>query len=63
MPRKKAKIHEEAILNWHLDDNEVDSRLYKIIYGLAEEEDFNDLFASSMVTDEPDLLCFSIGFD
>ena len=61
MPRKKSKIHEEAILNWHLDDKKIDSREYKLIYGLSEEEDFNDLFATSFVSDDTDLLCFAIG--
>ena len=61
MPRKKAKIHEEVILNWHLDDKEEDTREYKLIHGLAEEEDFNDLFATSFVSDDLDLLCFAIG--
>jgi hypothetical protein len=61
MSRKKVKIHEESIELWHLDNKQTDTREYKLLYGLAEEEDFNDLFATSCVTDDEDLLCFAIG--
>lgn len=61
MPRRRAKFHEEAILNWHLDAIDEGTREYDLIYGISEEEDFNDLFATSFVSDEPELLCFMIG--
>lgn len=61
MPRRKMKIHEDVIENWHLDDKEPGSREYNLLYGIAEEEEFNDIYASSIVTDDLDLLCFAIG--
>jgi len=62
MPRRKAKIREDIIENWHLDGKIENSREWKILYALAETDEFNDPYVNSVVTDDTDLLCFAIGF-
>lgn len=61
MPRKKVKIHEDIVENWHLGDYPENSRQGKLIRLLAEEDAFNDIYVSSVVTDDFDMLCFAIG--
>ena len=61
MPRKKVKTHDEIIENWHMDNKAMNSREWKLLFGLAEEDEFNDPYTNVIVTEEPDLLCFQIG--
>jgi len=60
LKKKKHTKHEQIVENWHCDGKIPESREYKLLFGLAEEDDFNDLFVDSFVTEEPDLLCFKI---
>lgn len=62
MPRKKVIIHDEAVVNFHTENIEPDSRLWKIVTLLAYEEEFNDPFSNIILTDDPCLLCESIGY-
>lgn len=62
MPRRRVKIHTDTIELWHIDDYDPKSRLGKLIRALAAEEEFNDPYAYSVVTDDTTLLSYSIGF-
>lgn len=61
MPRKKAKIREDWIEVWHIEDYEPGSRYYKLIQALAAEDEFNDPYANVVVTDDSTLVCTNIG--
>ena len=61
MPRKKAKIREDWIEIWHIEDYEPGSRYYKLIMALAEEDDFNEPYANVAVSDDSSMLCASVG--
>ncbi len=58
---KKRVKHDTILQAWHMDDKTPESREWKLLYGLSEESDFNDVFVDSFVTDDTKLLCFSLG--
>lgn len=60
MPRKKAKIREEYVEVWHIEDYEPGTRLYKLIMALAMEDEFNDPYANVVVADDSTLYCNSM---
>lgn len=60
MPRRKAKIREEYIEIWHIEDYEPGSRLYKLIMALAAEDEFNDPYANVVVVDDSTVYCNDI---
>jgi len=59
--RKRSKKHDMILQNWHTNDVEYMSREWKLIHGLSGEANFNDEFVNSIVTEDPELLCFQIG--
>lgn len=61
MARRRIKIREEAFLFFHEEEHEVGSREWKIIHALAEEEDFNDSYATAVVTDDTRMVSYSLG--
>lgn len=61
MPRQKAKIRQEYIEIWHIEDYEPGSRYYKLIQALAEEDEFNDPYACVAVTDDSTTFSTEIG--
>ena len=61
MTRRKAKIREDWIEVWHIEEHDPDSRYYKLIQALAAEDEFNDPYANVVVTDDSDMFCMSIG--
>lgn len=60
MPRKKAKIREDYVIVWHLENHEPGSRQWKLVQALAAEDEFNDPYANVIVTDNTSLFCTEI---
>jgi hypothetical protein len=45
-----------------MDGSQEGEKKGNLVMGLAEEEDFNDPSTYSFPTDEPELVCFQLGF-